>query len=183
MRKLRQIFLLIALAFTAGAASLSSLYRAQTPQDIAAVSNPAEGASYYAANRNDLYYSGIDDTLTGEDLIVALSTLTSTGFVSKSYSSLPDIYRYSDVSLTNSGKMVMVYTGTEVSFSPGDMPSNANKEHVWPASWYGNGSRTESAGSPGADAHNVWPSATELNSKRGSCAFDELDFSSSYKSS
>lgn len=182
MRKPRQIFLLIALAFTAGAASLSSLYHAQTPQDIAAVSNPAEGASYYATNQNDLYYSGIDDTLTGEDLIVALSTLTSTGFVSKSYSSLPDIYRYSDVSLTNSGKMVMVYTGTEVSFSPGSMPSNSNKEHVWPASWYGNGRRTESAGSPGADAHNVWPSASELNSKRGSCAFDELDFSSSYKS-
>jgi len=128
-----------------------------------------------------MYYSGINESLEGEDLMVALSTLTTTGFVNQSYSSLPSIYQYSDLSLTNSNKMVMVYTGTEVSFSSGSMPGSTNKEHVWPASWYGNGTRTESAGSPGADAHNVWPSASDLNSKRGSCAFDELDFSTSYK--
>lgn len=182
MKKIKQIILLTALALTAGVASLSSINHSSFVQDVAAVSNPADGASYYATNQNDLYYSGIDDSLTGEDLIVALSTLTSTGFVGKSYSSLPSIYQYSDASLSDSSKMVMVYTGTEKSFSPGGMPANTNKEHVWPASWYGNGSRTESAGSPGADAHNVWPSASELNSKRGACAFDELDFSSSYKS-
>lgn len=181
MKKIRQIFLLIALASVIGATGLSSIYHFDASQDAVAASNPEAGASYYATNQNDLYYSGIDDTLTGEDLIVALSSLTSSGFVNHSYSSLPDIYRYSDVSLTNSSKMVMVYTGTEVSFSAGSMPGSANKEHVWPASWYGNGIRTESAGSPGADAHNVWPSATDLNSKRGSCAFNELDFASSYK--
>lgn len=182
MRKIKQISLIIALALMAGVTTLSSVFYTRTAQDVAAVSNPAEGASYYADNQNDLYYSGIDETLTGEDLIVALSTLTSSGFVSNSYSSLPNIYRYSDLSMSNSSKMVMVYTGTEVSFTAGSMPSNTNKEHVWPASWYGNGDRTESAGSPGADAHNVWPSASDLNSKRGSCAFDELDFQTSYKS-
>ncbi|MGM9858919.1 MAG: Ig-like domain-containing protein [Bacilli bacterium] len=143
--------------------------------------NYASGSSYYATNEDDKYYQGIDDTLVGEDLIIALSTLTSDGFESHTYSSLPTIYQYSDVSLTDSSKMVMAYTGTEVSFTAGSMPSNTNKEHVWPASWYGNGTRTESAGSPGADAHNVWPAATDLNSKRGSCAFDELDFSLNYK--
>lgn len=153
----------------------------QSSSNVEAVANPAAGATYYATNQDDFYYQGIDESLTGEDLIVALSTLTSTGFVNQSYSSLPNIYQYSDLSMSQNNKMVMVYTGTEVSFSAGSMPSNANKEHVWPASWYGNGSRTESAGSPGADAHNVWPSATDLNSKRGSCAFDELDFTSSYK--
>lgn len=158
-----------------------SQYASQAYQKVQAL-DPASGASYYATNQNDLYYQGIDDTLTGENLMVALSTLTSTGFVSKSYSSLPSIYQYSDASLSNSNLMQMVYTGTEVSFSAGSMPANANKEHVWPASWYGNGTRTESAGSPGADAHNVWPSATALNSKRGSCAYDELDFATSYKS-
>lgn len=182
MKKIKQIILLTALALTAGVASLSSINHSSFVQDVAAVSNPADGASYYATNQNDLYYSGIDDSLTGEDLIVALSTLTSTGFVGNSYSSLPSIYQYSDASLSDSSKIVMVYTGTEKSFSPGGMPANTNKEHVWPASWYGNGERTESSGSPGADAHNVWPSATALNSKRGSCAFDELDFASSFKS-
>ena len=144
--------------------------------------NPASGSSYYATNEDDKYYQGIDDSLVGVDLITALSTLTSDGFVSHSYKSLPQIYQYSDVSLTDSSKMVMAYTGTEVSFDASDeMPNNTNKEHVWPASWYGNGDRTESPGSPGADAHNVWPAATALNSKRGSCAFDELDFSTNYK--
>jgi len=180
MKKIKQLTLLVALALTSGVASLASLSHFSSYESATAL-NPADGASYYATNTNDMYYSGIDETLEGEDLMVALSTLTTTGFVDHSYSSLPSIYQYSDLSLTDSSKMVMVYTGTEASFSPGGMPGSTNKEHVWPASWYGNGTRTESAGSPGADAHNVWPSASDLNSKRGSCAFDELDFSTSYK--
>ena len=108
--------------------------------------NPASGSSYYETNEDDKYYQGIDDSLVGVDLITALSTLTSDGFVSHSYKSLPQIYQYSDVSLTDSSKMVMAYTGTEVSFAAGSMPNNTNKEHVWPASWYGNGERTESPG-------------------------------------
>ena len=137
----------------------------------------ASGASYYENNENDLYYQGISSSLVGEDLIVALSTLTSSGFVNHSYSALPEIYQYSDQGINNPDYMRMVYTGTEVSYSKGSLPSSTNKEHVWPASWYGNGDRTQASGSPGADAHNVWPSASDLNSKRGSCAFDELDYS------
>ena len=56
----------------------------------------ASGASYYENNENDLYYQGISSSLVGEDLIVALSTLTSSGFVNHSYSALPEIYQYSD---------------------------------------------------------------------------------------
>lgn len=175
-----QLVLSLAFMATAVLSSMSSSLN-QTPTVVEAASNPASGAAYYATNQDDLYYQGIDENLTGENLIVALSTLTSSGFVNHSYSELPNIYRYSDLSMSDNGKMVMVYTGTEVAFSAGSMPGGTNKEHVWPASWYGNGSRTESAGSPGADAHNVWPSATDLNSKRGSCAFDELIFASSYK--
>lgn len=140
---------------------------------------PASGASYYTDAER--YYEGIDDSLTGENLITALSTLTSTDFVSKSYASLPSIYQYSDVSETDPNKMRLVYTGTEKPFSAGSIPSSTNKEHVWPASWYGDGNRNEGAGTPGADAHNIWPSATELNSKRGTSAFDELDFATSFK--
>lgn len=138
--------------------------------------DPAAGAQYY--NDPELYYQGIDPSLTGEDLVEALSTLTSTGFTTHSYSSLPSIYQYSD---SSGGGMQMVYTGTVKSFTAGSMPGSTNKEHVWPASWYGTGDREEGAGSPGADAHNVWPAASDLNSKRGSCAFDELDFSSAWK--
>ena len=83
-------------------------------------SNPASGSSYYATNEDDKYYQGIDDSLVGVDLITALSTLTSDGFVSHRYDSLPQIYQYSDVSLTDSSKMVMAYTGTEVSFDASD---------------------------------------------------------------
>ncbi|HIU45242.1 MAG TPA: endonuclease [Candidatus Enteromonas pullicola] len=148
------------------------------PAEVSAASyyDPSSGASNY--EDPDLYYQGIDPSLTGGELVDALSTLTSAGFVSHSYSSLPSIYQYSDAS--GSG-MQMAYTGTVRSFSAGSMPSSTNKEHVWPASWYGTGDREEGAGSPGADAHNVWPAASDLNSKRGSCAFDELDFSSSWK--
>ncbi|MFA6942584.1 MAG: Ig-like domain-containing protein [Bacilli bacterium] len=145
----------------------------------ALLANADSGASDYADADN--YYSGIDDSLTGENLMVALSTLTSSGFVSHSYSSLPDIYQYSDVDSSHPGKMRMVYTNSYRTFSAGSMPSSSNKEHVWPASWYGNGTRTESAGSPGADAFNVWPADSGVNSKRGSSAFDELSFGSSYK--
>lgn len=176
-----KLFALILLALSGG--NLVNIGQSFDENIVTAATeiNPAAGASYYATNENDNYYQGISDSLVGEDLINALSTLTSTNFVSHSYSDLPDIYQYSDLSLSGNGKMRMAYTGTEVSFSPGSMPSNTNKEHVWPASWYGNGTRTEGAGTPGADAHNVWPSASQLNSKRGSSAFDELDFSTAYK--
>lgn len=143
--------------------------------------DPASGASFYATNEDNKYYQGIDEGLMGEDLIVALSTLTSTGFVSKSYSSLPSIYQYSDRSLNDPSLMQMVYTGTLKSFSPGGIPGSANKEHVWPASWYGSNKREEGGGTPGADAHNILPSATDLNSKRGTSAFDELPFATSFK--
>ena len=149
---------------------------------VVVAANPASGASFYATNEGNKYYEGIDESLTGLNLMNALATLTSSGFVSQSYSSLASIYTYSDASLSSSGQMQMVYTGTTKSFSSGSMPSGTNKEHVWPASWYGNDQRTEAAGTPGADAHNVWPSASELNSKRGTAAFDELDFATSYKS-
>ncbi len=115
---------------------------------------PASGASFYT-NPNK-YYEGIEDSLTGAALISALSTLTSTGFVSKSYGSLPSIYQYSDASMTDPRQMRLYYTGTTKSFSPGGLPGAVNKEHVWPASWYGTGDREEGSGSPGADAHNIY---------------------------
>lgn len=178
MKKRTNILSLLALTFLTSLAAISNVNNNRFYHVSAA---PGDGASYYADNANNLYYQGISDTLVGEDLIVALSTLTSTNFVDKTYDSLPTIYQYSDAALNDSSKMQMVYTGTIKPFSPGDLPSGVNKEHVWPAAWYGNGVRTESAGSPGADAHNVWPCATELNSKRGVAAFDELDFNSAYK--
>lgn len=111
--------LVISLAFMATAvlSSMSSSLN-QTPTVVEAASNPASGAAYYATNQDDLYYQGIDENLTGENLIVALSTLTSSGFVNHSYSELPNIYRYSDLSMSDNGKMVMVYTGSEVTFTP-----------------------------------------------------------------
>ena len=181
MKKRQGIIILSSLLLLLGVATSGAFINAPENKQIEtalAASNPASGASYYATNQNDQYYQGIDDSLEGEQLLVALSTLTSSGFVGKSYSSLPSIYQYSDIS---NGNMVMIYTNSEKSFSPGSMPGSTNKEHIWPASWYGTDKREEGSGSPGADAHNVQPSATDLNSKRGSCAFDELDFATSYK--
>lgn len=182
MKKRKGILTLSSLVFLLAIATsgvfINEPINKQNLETAVAASNPASGASYYATNEGDKYYQGIDDNLEGEQLMIALSTLTSSGFVNQTYGNLPNIYQYSDVS---NGKMVMIYTNSEASFSPGGLPSGVNKEHIWPASWYGNGSRTETAGSPGADAHNVQPCATELNSKRGSGAFDELNFSTSYK--
>ncbi|NLO70100.1 MAG: hypothetical protein GX102_03990, partial [Porphyromonadaceae bacterium] len=83
MKKLKHFLILFSLVFTAGVATLSSINYGQHSHNLLAVTNPAAGASYYATNENDFYYQGIDDNLTGEQLIVALSTLTSTGFVGK----------------------------------------------------------------------------------------------------
>ncbi len=178
MKRKKPIFISLTLTLLTSVFAFNILSNKDT---LKVKADPASGASYYATNENNRYYEGISDTLVGEDLMVALSTLTSTNFVSKTYSSLPSIYQYSDVALDDNTKMQMIYTGSARPFTSGSVPSGVNKEHVWPASWYGNGTRTESAGSPGADAHNVWPCASELNSKRGSGAFDELDFASSYK--
>lgn len=177
MKKIRKSFVFTILLFSTFTFLLTNINGLHEHVEAASY-DPTSGAIYYADA--DKYYQGIDPSLTGEDLVVALSSLTSEGFVTHSYSSLPDIYQYSDLS---NGMMRMVYTGTEKSFSSGSMPGSTNKEHVWPASWYGTGDREEGAGSPGADAHNVWPSASDLNSKRGSCAFDELDFATSWKCS
>lgn len=181
MKKISTLLLKIAFSLaTLFAVSAPIILASSTPVAVQAL-DPASGATFYATNEDNKYYQGIDEGLMGEDLIVALSTLTSTGFVSKSYSSLPSIYQYSDRSLNDPSLMQMVYTGTLKSFSPGGIPGSANKEHVWPASWYGSGNREEGAGTPGADAHNILPSATDLNSKRGTSAFHELPFATSFK--
>ena len=76
--------------------------------------------------------------------------------------------------MTDPRQMRLYYTGTTKSFSPGGLPGAVNKEHVWPASWYGTGDREEGSGSPGADAHNIYPAATQLNSKRGTAPLTNL---------
>lgn len=118
------------------------------------------------------YYDDIDDSLVGNDLRAALAVATSRQFKEHEYKDLKDIYPYSDVN--SSGEMIMFYTGTARSFSPNTLPGRTNKEHVWPQSWYGSGGETHYAGSPGADAHNVFPCDSQTNNIRSSNSYDVL---------
>lgn len=131
--------------------------------------NPTSGAIYYEDSVK--YYQGIDDSLKGEELMNALCELTTSGFVNQSYKDLVDLYPLSDINDDN--KIVMLYTGTPLSYSAGSMPSKTNKEHVWPQSWYGPVTGTGSGG-PGADGHNVWICDGQLNNVRSSFSFGEM---------
>ncbi len=121
------------------------------------------------------YYNTVSNTLRGDDLKRALSTVTSAGFVNYSYESMWSNYPKTDVS---GGKMILFYTATALSYTSGSATSKSNKEHVWPQSWYGAGSSVHSNGSPGADIHNVYPCDSQLNNVRGNSAFDILPYSS-----
>lgn len=106
------------------------------------------------------YYATIEG-LTGNDLISELNRIIS-NMVTLSYQSTSYILEQSDLDLTKTDMLLLIYsrTNTRNIWQGG---SNWNKEHVWPQSKLGSASVS--------DIHNLRAANPGVNSSRGNDAF------------
>ena len=109
------------------------------------------------------YYSGISDSLSGEDLLNALHTLNNQKRTKTvGYAGFRQFAATCDADPDGSGKIIGFYDNKKVGPS-WDSGSTWNREHVWPN--VRDGDKVEN------DAHMVRPAATSTNSNRGSKGF------------
>ena len=109
------------------------------------------------------YYAGINDSLTGTDLLNALNSLnTSKRARTIGYAGMRQFAAISDADPDGSGKIIGFYDNKKIGPS-WDSGSTWNREHVWPD--IRDGDKVEN------DAHMVRPAATSTNGNRGSKGF------------
>ena len=114
------------------------------------------------------YYSGISDSLSGEDLLNALHTLnTQKRTRTVGYAGFRQFAATCDADPDGSGKIIGFYDNAKIGPS-WDNGSTWNREHVWPN--VRDGDKVEN------DAHMVRPAATSTNSGRGSKGFGTDSF-------
>lgn len=116
------------------------------------------------------YYNNANLNLVDNALLKELRTLiTNTHSHKTTYDQLKTYMKKSDVSLTNSSKVVLIYSRYEVS-NEWDPSNSWNREHVWPKSnaWY-----NESGG--GSDLHHLRPEDNRVNSTRNNLPFGEVN--------
>ena len=114
------------------------------------------------------YYSGISDSLTGDDLLNALHTLNSQKRTrTVGYAGFRQFAATCDADPDGSGKIIGFYDNQKVGPS-WDSGSTWNREHVWPN--VRDGDKVED------DAHMVRPAATSTNSDRGSKGFGTASY-------
>ena len=114
------------------------------------------------------YYTGISDSLTGNQLLTKLQALNSTKRRNLiSYNSLPNYFKQTDPGKT-SNQVTAFYSGTSATYS-----GNMNKEHVWPFSklYINTGSRGQN--DVEKDLHHIRPSMQDENEGRGNSFFTE----------
>ena len=124
-------------------------------------SSSKESSSVSSAEKLD-YYASIDFSKTGTALMKDLETLLdATDNTSFRYSSLFEVFKYTDADPTNlkSGKILSFYSGT-----PSDRGS-MNREHTWPNSR--GGFLVED------DPHVTRPTINAENSSRGNSFYNE----------
>jgi len=155
--------LLLALLCVMGVASLSgnSVDIHETP--VVATAGLTQGLEGDPINNNSeiqSYYSGIDSSLTGNELLSALRTLNTKERTSTpGYGGHWNYFNQTDYHPDNKNKYVAYYRGT--ASDKGAM----NKEHVWPDSRGGN--LVEN------DIHVIRPTLTADNSSRGNAFYVE----------
>ena len=124
------------------------------------------------------YYGSLTDGATGQQLFDEIVSIQhSHRNHGMTYSGLYGLYRraFADNFFDNDGSIVDLFgetdgrdpyqSTTENHNGNGSRPGDTyNREHVIPKSAWGGSTST---GGPGSDGHNVWPSDTSLNSKRG----------------
>lgn len=114
-----------------------------------------EGDPINNSTKIQSYYSSIDSSLTGTELLSSLRSLNARERIRTiGYDNMWDYYDETDVDPNNSSRYLAYYRGT--SASRGEM----NKEHVWPKS---HGSK----GGVEKDIHVIRPTLTADNSSRG----------------
>lgn len=153
----------------ASAAVLAGLAVPALTPATAGASAPAHGApaaqDRVAAVAD--YYEGAEGK-TGEALRSALNSIVSDQ-TKLSYSAVWDALKETDEDPSNSGNVILLYSGVSRSKSAnGGNTGDWNREHVWAKSHGDFGTST----GPGTDIHHLRPSDVQVNSTRGNKDFD-----------
>ena len=127
----------------------------------------------YSSNQESTYsgtyYNSANLNLVDNALLKELRNLiTNTHSKKTTYDELKKYMPQADKSLTNSGKLRLIYSCYEVSTS-WDPDNSWNREHVWPKgnSWF-----NESGA--GSDLHHLRPEDSKVNSTRSNLKFGEV---------
>ncbi|CAM5274828.1 hypothetical protein SALBM217S_08328 [Streptomyces griseoloalbus] len=115
----------------------------------------------------DGYYDGAEGK-TGDALKSALNSIVSDQ-TKLSYSAVWDALKDTDEDPSNSGNVILLYSGVFRSKSAnGGDTGDWNREHVWAKSHGDFGTST----GPGTDIHHLRPTDVQVNSVRGNKDFD-----------
>lgn len=129
----------------------------------------------FAAETASGYYASLEnETSQGAAFRTKLAQiLKDTHTRETSYDGLKSVFKTTDKDPNKSGNIIWFYTGTSVAFSGdfGNGYNGTNREHVWPKA---GGKAFDEKSNAGSDAHHLRPCNANLNSKRGSCGYDEV---------
>ena len=136
-------------------------------RDVVCTTLDGTGAEdYYTGNYS---YENLSN-MSASILLSSLRTLmTSTHNRTSSYSDCKNMATKTDCE-NNNGKITMIYTSYQGSYSQYDSGNGWNREHVWPKSLGG----FETTG-PGADLHHIRPSENSTNSNRGNKLYGNVN--------
>ncbi|MEV5926933.1 endonuclease [Streptomyces sp. XHT-2] len=156
----------VALASAAVLAGLAVPALTPATAGAAAPAHEAPAAQARVAAVAD-YYEGAEGK-TGEALKSALNSIISDQ-TKLSYSAVWDALKDTDEDPSNSGNVILLYSGVSRSKSAnGGNTGDWNREHVWAKSHGDFGTST----GPGTDIHHLRPSDVQVNSVRGNKDFD-----------
>ncbi|MGA5603418.1 endonuclease I family protein [Streptomyces griseoincarnatus] len=138
-----------------------------TAHEAPAHEAPAAQARVAAVAAYADYYEGAEGK-TGEALKSALHSIVSDQ-TKLSYSAVWNALKETDEDPSNSGNVILLYSGASrsKSLNGGDV-GDWNREHVWAKSHGDFGTST----GPGTDIHHLRPSDVQVNSIRGNKDFD-----------
>lgn len=195
MKKINNIFKISLLSFVISGCALennlsnsvsSSKISTNTVTNNSVLENSSSKEITLSTHYKGNYYNNVDLTLVDSALKTELRDLiTETHTYQVSYGEL----RYSskglsrsDASLTDSSKIVCIYSREEVD-GAWDSGKTWNREHVWPQSeaegWFNgidNGNRNA-----GSDLHHVRPEKPNVNTSRGNKAFANSTTNKTYE--
>ena len=148
-------------------------------EKISVISNKTTGnITLYAKWTSTISYTGYYEdanNLEGTALKKALRIIITTGFKGLTYGDLRYKLPYTDASLTDSSKMLLLFSHHEVE-AKWDSATTWNREHVWPKSkgWF-------NEDGAGCDIHHIRPENVSVNSIHGNLPYGEVTNGSAVK--
>ena len=157
---------LISFLFLIAAAAITYWYTSNLPEaetpNYSSDQNTEGYYYYHTVGSSDYYFDA--NLLIGDALNDTLNQIITTGFTPLSYADAKTVLEVSDQSLTDSTKVMNVYTGLLV---PAVWDSTSwHREHVWPNSRLGIERVSESSKNQGSDMHNLRAITPAINSSR-----------------